>query len=81
MISSKNTMISAYFTRQGFVSIEALPETERFNSTFFTETILVNIVQSLIVSRPKMQARGYWIHIDNAKSHNSGLSLRKTEEL
>jgi hypothetical protein len=81
MISSKKTMISAYFTRQGFVSIEALPETERFNSTFFTETILPSIVQSLIVSRPKMQARGYWIHIDNAKPHNSGLSLRKTEEL
>jgi hypothetical protein len=47
MISSKKTMISAYFTRQGFVSIEALPETERFNSTFFIETILPNIVQSM----------------------------------
>jgi hypothetical protein len=81
MISSKKTMISAYFTRQGFVSIEALPETERSNYTFFTEIILASIVQSLIVSRPKMQARGYWIHIDNAKPHNSGLSLRKKEEL
>jgi hypothetical protein len=81
MISSKKTMISAYFTRQGLVSIEALPETERFHSTFFTETILASIVQSLIASRPKMQARCYWIHIDDAKPHNSGLSLRKTEEL
>jgi hypothetical protein len=81
MISLKKTMISAYFTRQGFVSIEALPETERFNSTFFTETILPSIVQSLIVSRPKMQARGYSINIDRATPHNSGLSLRKTEEL
>jgi hypothetical protein len=66
MISSKKTMISAYFTRQGFVSIETLPETEQFNSTFFTGTILPSIIQSLIVSRPKMQARGDWIHLDNA---------------
>jgi hypothetical protein len=36
-------MISAYFTGQGFVFVEALPETERFNSTFFTETIIPNI--------------------------------------
>jgi hypothetical protein len=74
-------LISAYFTRNGFVLIEALPETEPFNSTFFTETILPSIVQSLIVSRPQMQARGYSIHIETAKPHNSGLSLTKTEEL
>jgi hypothetical protein len=54
-------MISAYFTRQGFVSVEALPETERFNSTLFTEIILPNIVQSISVFRPKMQAQCYWM--------------------
>jgi hypothetical protein len=33
------------------------------------------------VFRPKIQAQGYWMHVDNAKSHNSALSLQKTEEL
>jgi histone-lysine N-methyltransferase SETMAR len=28
-----------------------------------------------------MQAQGYRMHIDNAKSHNAALSLQKTEEL
>jgi hypothetical protein len=28
-----------------------------------------------------MQAQGYWMHIDDAKSHTSALSLQKTEEL
>jgi hypothetical protein len=47
-------MISAYFTRQGFVSIEAFPETEQFNSVFFTEVILPNLVQSMSLLRLKM---------------------------
>jgi hypothetical protein len=52
-------MISAYVIRKGFVSVEALPETERFNSTLFTEKILLNIVQSVNVFCPKLQAQGY----------------------
>jgi hypothetical protein len=74
-------MISVYFTRQGFVSVEILPKTERFNSIFFIETILLNIIQSLNVFRLKMQAQDYWMHIDKAKPHNSALSVQKTEEL
>jgi hypothetical protein len=74
-------MILAYFTRPGFVSAEALPKTKRFNYTFFTETVLSSIVRSVSIFRPKMQAQGYWMHIDNAKSPNYALSLQKTEEL
>jgi hypothetical protein len=32
------------------------------------------------VLRPKMQAQGYWLHIDNVKAHNVTLSFQKTEE-
>jgi hypothetical protein len=77
----RETMISPYFTRQRFVSVEILPKTDQFNSTFFTETILLNIVQFVSVFRPKMRDQDYWMHIDNAKSHNSALSLQKTKEL
>jgi hypothetical protein len=77
----KKTMISAYFTRQGFVSIEKLPETQRFSSAFFTQTILPSLVQFVGLFRPKMQAQGYSLHINNSTSHNSPLSLHKTEEL
>jgi hypothetical protein len=74
-------MISAYFTCQGFISVDALPETERFNSTFFTEINLLNIVQDVNAFRPKMQAQAYWMHIENAKPDNSALSLQKTKGL
>jgi histone-lysine N-methyltransferase SETMAR len=74
-------MISAYFTRQRFVSIEILPKTDRFKSAFFTGTILPSLVQAVNVLRLKMQAQGYWLQIHNAMLHNSALSLHKTEEL
>jgi hypothetical protein len=80
-MSSKKTIMSAYFTRQRFTSVEPVPETKRFNSVFFGETFLLNIVQFVSVFRPKMQAQGYWMHIDNARSHNSALSFQKIEKM
>jgi hypothetical protein len=80
-IHRKKTMISAYFTRQGFVFIETFPEIEQFNFSFFTQKILSSFVLSVSLLRPKMQADGYWLDIDNAELHNSPLSLHKTEEL
>jgi hypothetical protein len=74
-------MVLAYFTRERCFFVEAFPQTERFNSTFFTETILLNIVQSVSVFCPKLQAQGYWMHEEDSKPHNSALSLHKTEEL
>jgi hypothetical protein len=44
-------MISVYFTRQGFVSVEALPKTKRFNSTLVGKIILPNMVQCVNVFR------------------------------
>jgi hypothetical protein len=63
MISSNKAMISACFTRQGFVSIEARSETERFNSAFVAETILPRLVQSASLLPLKMQAQDYQPHI------------------
>jgi hypothetical protein len=47
-------MISADFPRQGFVFIEGLPETERFDSAFFTKTIPPNLDQSVSLLHLKM---------------------------
>jgi hypothetical protein len=52
-------MFSVYFTRQGFVSIEALLKRERFSSAFFILTIFPSIVGSVNVLRSKMRAQGY----------------------
>jgi hypothetical protein len=76
----KKTMLSAYLSRSGFVSIEFLPQGQNYNSHFFPEIILPSIVENLSVARPKLKATAAHLHIDNAKLHNSRLSLRKIEE-
>jgi hypothetical protein len=55
-------------------------EKEQFNSAFFALTILRNIIRSMSMLRPKIQAQGHWLHIDNAQPHKKRLSLQKTEE-
>jgi hypothetical protein len=80
-ISSKKILISASFTHQGFVSIEAIFETERLNSAFFTETILLSHIQFLNPFRPKMQAQSQSPYIGDVCFHNCPPSFHKTEEL
>jgi hypothetical protein len=80
MISSKQAMLSAYFLRTGFVSIEFPPQGQNYNSHFFMEIILPSIVENLSVARPKLKATAAHPHTDNAKPHNFRLSLQKIEE-
>jgi hypothetical protein len=53
-ISSKKAMVSAYFSRWGFVSVEFLPMGQKYNSQFFTETVLPSIDKKLAECRPKL---------------------------
>jgi hypothetical protein len=53
-ISSKMTMVSAYFSRCGFVSVEFLPMGQKYNSQFFTETVLSSIEKKHAECRPKL---------------------------
>jgi hypothetical protein len=80
MISSKQTMLLAYFSPTGFVSTEFLPERQKYNSQFFTETILPSLVTRLSVPRPKLKATAAHLHLAKAKPHNSRLSIEKMEE-
>jgi hypothetical protein len=80
MVCSKKMMLSAYFSRAGFVSIEFIHQGQNYNSHFFAEFILPNIVENISVARPKLKATATHLHIDNAKPHISRLSLQKIEE-
>jgi hypothetical protein len=80
MNCSKKMMPSAHFSRTGFVSIEFLPQGQNYNSHSFTEIIRPSIVENLAVARPKLKAKAARLNINNAKPHNSRLSLQKIEE-
>jgi hypothetical protein len=74
MIRSKNDVVGI-LSRTGFVSIEFLPQGQNYNSHFFTEIILPSIFENLSVAGPKLKVTAAHPHIDNAKLHNSRLSL------
>jgi hypothetical protein len=73
-------MLSVYLSPTGFVSIEFLPQGQNYNSHFFTEIILPSIVENLSVARLELKATAAHAHTDNAKPHNSRLSLQNIEE-
>jgi histone-lysine N-methyltransferase SETMAR len=80
-ISSKKTMVSAYFSRCGFVPVEFLPMGQKYNSQFFTETILSSIKKKLTEHRPKLRTTTAHLHVDNAKPHISKRSIETIEEV
>lgn len=80
MIESKKTMLSVYFSRSGFASIEFLPQCPKYNSQAFTETILPSLVTRLPLCRSKLKAKTANLHGDKVKPHNARLFVRKMEE-
>jgi hypothetical protein len=72
---------SAYFSLYGFVSIKFLPQGERNNSRFFSETVLPSVEKSMSVIRPRMRAKSIHVHVDNAKPDSSDISLSKSDEM
>jgi hypothetical protein len=81
MISSKKTMVSAYFSPCGFASVEFLPMGQKYNPQFFTETVLPSIEKKFAECRPKLRTTVTHVHVDNAKPDTSKMSIEKIEEL
>jgi hypothetical protein len=81
IILSKKAMVSAYFCCSVVVSIEFLPDGQKDNLVFVTETVLPSIERKLAECRPKLRATAAQLHIDNAIPHKSKISIEKSEEL
>jgi histone-lysine N-methyltransferase SETMAR len=80
-ISSNTTMVSAYFSCCGSVSVEFLPMGQKDNSQIITETILPSIEKKLAECRLKLRTTAAHLHVDNAKPHTAKISIEKIEEL
>jgi histone-lysine N-methyltransferase SETMAR len=80
-ISLEKTMVSAYFLRCGFVSVEFIPMGQKYNSQFFTKTVLPSIERKRAECRPKLRTTAGHLHVDNAKPHISKMSIEKIKEL
>jgi hypothetical protein len=54
---------------------------QKYNSQFFTETVLPKIDKKLAECRPKLRTTAAHLHVDNAKPYTSKMSIEKIEEL
>jgi histone-lysine N-methyltransferase SETMAR len=80
-ISSRKTMVSAYFSRCGFISVEFPLMGQKHKSQFFLETILSSIEKKLAEWRPKLRTTTTHLHVDNAKRHTSKMSIETIDKL
>jgi transposase len=80
-VCSKKTMISVYFSRYGFESIEYVRQGQNYNSEFFADFVLTNLEYKLAIRRPKLRAKNVYLHVDNARPHTAKRSIARIEEL
>jgi hypothetical protein len=53
---------------------------QKYNSQFFTETVLASIEKKPAECFPKLGTTAAHLHIDHAKSHTSKMSIEKIKE-
>jgi hypothetical protein len=73
-------MVSVYFSRCGFGSVEFLPIGQKYNLQFFIETVIPRIDKKLAECRLKLRTAAAHLHVGNAKPHTSKMSIEKIEE-
>ena len=76
-IASQKTMVTVFFGYRGIVLIKILPNGKRFNSQYMVEEILPSLKQKVLKFRPKSGLKGIKLHLDNAKAHNSKLTMQE----
>jgi hypothetical protein len=76
----KKTLISACFACYGFVLIEFLPQGPKYNSQFFTRTVLPSVQRKLARCHPKLRATTARLHFDNIKPHTCKTVIENIEE-
>jgi histone-lysine N-methyltransferase SETMAR len=54
---------------------------QKYNSQFFTETVLLSIEKKHAKCRPKLRTTAAHLRVDNAMPHTSKMSIEKIEEL
>ena len=68
-IGQKKVMVSVFWSTTGFHLIDILPPGQTMTKQYFINQILHPLENSLSRKRPKRRVEGYFLHLDNAKSH------------
>jgi transposase len=76
---SKKTMISIIWSTKGIHSLLALQHGTTYNTSYFCGTVMPDLVKNLCTQRRRKTLKGIFIHLDNARPHNSNDSNRVLE--
>jgi hypothetical protein len=76
----KKVLISIIWSVNGIVSLLALESGSRYNSTYFCDVQFPDMEAFLLSGTRKKTLRGYFLHLDNATSHNSQMSTLRIED-
>jgi histone-lysine N-methyltransferase SETMAR len=68
-IGTKKCMFWIEFSRSGIGTVVILPPGQSFNRDFFLDNVLLKIVDDRALRRPRLKARGTFLHLDNARPH------------
>jgi hypothetical protein len=73
-IDTEKCLISVFGSVDGIHSLIAVPKGTSYNSTFFYSAVMPSWVAKLTSGTRRKTLKGFLIHIDNARLHNSGSS-------
>jgi hypothetical protein len=80
-IQTKKRMFTIFFTGISCICINMLPQGMKYNATYFCDTILEEIRENGRRGSRKKTLKKMFIHMDNARVHNSIKSMAKISEL
>jgi hypothetical protein len=70
-IQSEKCLISIICGGTGIKSMLYVPKGMKYNTTFFVESVVSNLVEHACRESRRQILRGTMVHLDNARSHNS----------
>lgn len=79
-IASKKTMITVFLSCKQVILVKILKNGEHFNSSYMIQEIFPALYNEMLKTRPKIGLQGTKIHIDNAKSHNSKMTMNEIDK-
>lgn len=74
------TMITIFWSPCGIQVLKALEPGQSFNSTYFMDEILDELLNYKYAANSKMHKKKFYIHIDNARPHKSSSVMKFCEE-
>jgi transposase len=70
-IDTEKCLISILWSVNGIHSLLDIPKGESYNSAFFCNAVIPSLVENICSQSRRKSLRGLYLHLDNARPHNS----------